>query len=135
MSKKGKIMVKTIVDLLEQTERKYNEKIAFSETKKDITYRDFVMEAKKLGTALASKTLFKKPVAIFLDKSIECLYSMIGTVYSGNFYTIIDTKMPQDRIDNIMEVLEPEVVITEEKYKEKVKAFYRMEKFHGNPMA
>lgn len=116
-------MVKTIVDLLEKTESKYAEKIAFKEVKKDITYKDFVIESKKIGTAIAKDGIFKKPIAIFLDKSIECLYSMIGTIYSGNFYTIIDTKMPQDRINNIIEVLEPEIIITEEKYLNKVEEF------------
>lgn len=116
-------MIKTIVDLLEKTTENYKHKIAFSELSNEITYGDFVIESKKVASAIAKFDLNKKPIAIFLDKSIECIYSMIGTVYSGNFYTIIDTKMPQDRINNIMDVLEPEIIITNSKYNEKVKAF------------
>ncbi len=40
---------------------------------------------------------------------------MLGVVYSGNFYTILDTKSPAERIELILSTLEPEIIITSKK--------------------
>ena len=43
---------------------------------------------------------------------------MMAVAYSGNFYSVIDTEMPVERIDKIFDVLEPELVITDLKHSE-----------------
>ena len=40
---------------------------------------------------------------------------MMGILYSGNFYTIIDTKSPAERAKSIIETLESKIVITDQK--------------------
>ena len=45
---------------------------------------------------------------------------MLGAAYSGNFYTIIDTKMPLPRIEKIFETLEPSLILTDEKFLDKI---------------
>ena len=39
----------------------------------------------------------------------------MGILYSGNFYTIIDTKSPLERFESIIKTLEPELIITDRK--------------------
>lgn len=114
-------MYKTIFELLEKATKKHKDKIAFKDPSREITYQDFVKESKIIGTNLSKNNWFNKPIAIFLDKSINCLTSMIGVNYSGNFYTVIDNKMPTDRIKNIFDTLEPVCVITDLKNKNKLK--------------
>ena len=41
----------------------------------------------------------------YLDKEVECVESMLGVVYSGNFYTVLDSKSPKERIDLILNTL------------------------------
>ena len=108
-------MYKTIFELLEETTRKYPDKIAFTDSNGEITYKEFVKKSKIIGTSLSKNNWLNKPIAIYLDKNINCLTSMIGINYSGNFYTIIDNKMPLDRIKNIFQTLEPVCVITDTK--------------------
>ena len=44
----------------------------------------------------------------------------MGINFSGNFYTVIDNKMPIDRVKNIFSTLQPKLIITDEKNKTKL---------------
>ena len=48
----------------------------------------------------------------------------MAVAYSGNFYSVIDTEMPVERINKIFEVLEPELVLTDRKHFENAKEFF-----------
>ena len=113
-------MNKTIFKYLEATAQKYPDKIAFADAKREITFADFVRESKNIGTVLARKGFTKRPVAVFLEKSVAALTCMMGVNYSGNFYTVVDNKMPADRIENILHTLEPVVILTDSKNREKI---------------
>lgn len=113
---------KNILQCLEETQKQNPDKIAFGEKDKEITYTEFVGQAKAVGTAIINKlNVRNRPIVILMDKTIECLVAMMGVVYSGNFYTIIDTNSPEDRIQKIVETLKPIAVITNTKQKEKAK--------------
>lgn len=123
-------MEKNILQLLEKTAEKNPEKIIFGEEKIEITYNDFVKDSKMIGSYLAKKLIdncknknsliVNKPIIIFIDKTINCLKAMFGTLYSGNFYTIIDTKSPKERAKSIIETLNASVIITDRKNKNKL---------------
>lgn len=115
-------MKKTIVDYLEKTTQKFADKISFADDKNQATYVELTQHAQALGTALIKHTeKINKPIAIYLDKTVSCIEAMLGVVYSGNFYTILDTKSPAERIELILSTLEPEIIITSKKNEEKAK--------------
>ena len=118
-------MYKTIFEFLEETAKKFPQKIAFGDSKREISYENFVIESKKIATSIIKHEWINKPIAIYLEKNIECLESMMGVNYSGNYYTIIDTKMPSDRVENIFSTLEPVCVVTDQKNCEKLKCINR----------
>ena len=113
-------MKKTIFEYLEETANVFPNKTAFVDSNREISYEHFVKESKSIATNLLDYKWFNKPIAIFLDKTIDCLSSMMGVNYSGNYYTVIDTKMPTDRIENIFSTLEPVCVITNNKNSKKL---------------
>ena len=113
-------MVKNILQLLEITNEKFKNKIAFGESENEITYNNFTNDCKKIGSSIAKLDIIKKPIIIFIDKTINCLEAMFGVLYSGNFYTIVDTKSPKDRMQSIVNTLEAEIVITDNKNKAKL---------------
>ncbi len=47
-----------------------------------------------------------------MPKSIEALIAMFGVARSGNFYSIIDEKMPFERVQKIINILKPALIIT-----------------------
>lgn len=109
-------MIKNILQALENSERKFPEKIIFGESEKEVTYSDFLKNSKKIGTNIIKNIKKEKePIVIFIDKTINCLETMMGILYSGNFYTIIDTKSPAERAKSIIETLESKIVITDQK--------------------
>ena len=116
-------MKKCITDYLEESKNKFKDKIVFIEKNRQITYNDFVIESKKVATSILKYNLYNKPIVIFIDKTINALSSMIGVTYSANFYTVIDTNMPKNRIENIFDRLKPMLIITDNKNYEKLKRY------------
>ena len=115
-------MIKVITDYLEKTVEKYPNKLAFADKKRETTYEELQSNAKKIGTKIIKNNYGNnKPIAIYLDKEVECVESMLGVVYSGNFYTVLDSKSPKERIDLILNTLNPKAIITNSKCISKVK--------------
>ena len=109
-------MIKNILQVLEMTEQKFPHKVAFGDSKREATYSEFVKNSKAVGTYICENFKEKKSaVVIFIDKTVNCLESMMGVVYSGNFYTIIDTNSPKERAENIIKTLNPIAIITDSK--------------------
>lgn len=109
-------MMKNILQALEESERKYPDKIIFGDDKEEITYSNFVNNAKLIGTNILKKIEYGNyPIVIFIDKTINCLETMMGIIYSGNFYTIIDTKSPKGRVESILNTLECKTIIVDNK--------------------
>lgn len=114
-------MKKNILQVLEETTAKYPDKLAFADIKKEVTYQEFTNEAKQIGSALLSLQATNEPIGIYIDKNVQCLDAMMGVLYSGNFYTILDTASPQERIQNILTTLQPIAIVTDKKNLEKAK--------------
>ena len=114
-------MKKTIIDYLEKTTKKYPNKIAFEDINKSITYKELKNSEEIIGTAISNQIKqTNKPIAIVIDKSVICIETMLGIIRSGNFYTVIDTKSPEDRINTILTTLNPICIITDKKNINKV---------------
>lgn len=112
-----------ITEHLDKIADKFKEKIAFADENKTLTYGELQLESYQIASALITAGFFKSPVAIFLEKSVECVVAFMGALYSGNFYTLLDTKMPSARIDKILTTFQPKALITDTEHLEQVKAF------------
>ena len=116
-------MMKTAADYLEITARRLPDKPAFGDDRRQITFLELRRDARGVAQSLADRGLFRRPAAIFLEKSVEYVGALLGVIYSGNFYTCLDAKMPQARIEKILETLEPAVILTDEAHAEAARAF------------
>lgn len=105
--------MKNILELLEQSADKYPDKAAFIDENVSISYETLLEKAMSTGTSLCNLGVRNKPIAIYLDKSVDLICAMFGVVYSGNLYTVIDTEMPADRIEKVFSTLKPAAVITD----------------------
>lgn len=114
-------MKKNILQYLEQTAEQYANKIAFGDMNREITYTEFLTNSQKIGSDLANLENTNQPIAILLDKSVTCLETMMGVLYSGNFYTILDVKSPNERLISILDTLQPIAIITDAKNEKKAK--------------
>lgn len=105
--------MKNILEYIENNLSKFSQKEAFSDENNSVTYDYVVKAAKAIGTKLAQINTHNKPIAVYIDKSVESLIAFLGVVYSGNFYVVVDTKMPKDRVNTIFKTLAPVAVLTD----------------------
>ena len=106
----------TIIDYLKTNCNKKKDKILFIENENSITYNDFSIQTLNISSVIINKyNLSNEPIAIFIDRSIDTLKAMFSVLRSGNFYTVLDTTSPQNRIDSIINTLKPVLIITNNK--------------------
>ena len=102
-----------ITDYMEKTAEKFPEKIAVVDEKRELSFSELRAEVRKIATRLIDEGIFHKPVAVFLEQSVEAVVCFLAVAYSGNFYTVLDTKMPKNRLQKIMQVLKPAAILTD----------------------
>ncbi len=116
-------MIRIVTDYLDRAVGQFPDKAAFIDENRVMTFREVHEESEKIAVSLIKRAYFKKPVAVFLDKRVECIPAFMGVAYSGNFYAVLDTKMPAVRLEKIMQTLEPPAVITDLAHAEVAKEF------------
>lgn len=107
---------------LEQTAKKYEDRVAVSDVNQELTWKELVKKAQVIGAELSKKVQPGNPIPVLLEKSSETLAVMLGIVYAGCFYVPVNPMNPAERLRKIMEKLEPEVIISDEKEKEQLAA-------------
>ena len=104
-------IMKNVLEYLEQSAQKYPDKIAVKDTTCAYTYEQLQKKARYIGSRLAKHTTPKHPVCVFADKSADTLAVFFGIVYAGCFYTLVDPSFPEARIQSMLSVLEPDVIV------------------------
>lgn len=102
-----------LIELFEESVRKYPEKVAVIDKERQATFSDLRKKSLQLASTLIALGIGQnKPVGVFLDKSIESVYADLGILYAGDFYMNLDIKTPAERIRNIIQLVEPAVIIS-----------------------
>lgn len=107
---------KSVLEILEKTEKKYSNKAAFGDEIEDITFSELVSGAKSVGSYLAEKIEPCSPVVFCLEKSTKAITGMLGAIYARGFYSLLDIRHPAQRMESILSVLEATIIITDAKY-------------------
>ncbi len=102
-----------VVDYLENSYKKYPNKLAVICENNKITYKDFLNYSKRVGTCLTKLDVFNEPILVFMDKGIDTLITFFGIVYSGCHYVLVNPELPKERIIQIKEVTCSKIVITD----------------------
>ena len=113
--------MKNVLEFIEQNAKRFSDKTVIGEEIKSTDYKSFYNNIKRLGSSVLKYDVFKKPVAVLTGKNAKCLELCFGTVAAGGFYTIIDNKMPSDRIEKIFSKLAPSLILTDRENFEKAK--------------
>lgn len=118
-------MKNSVYSWLVDTANKFPDKEAIVDERGSISYLQYKNTAQAIARniieLLSGET--KKPIVVYLEKGKDVLVSFLGIAVSGCFYSPIDVDMPKSRVDKILEVLKPEIVITTNKLKAEFKNF------------
>lgn len=112
--------MKNILEMLEHSAERFPEKTVFADENKSVTYGEFLKTVQSIGSKIAAAGVYKAPVAVIAERSVENLAAMFGVLYAGCFYTVIDADMPAERIKAIFETLNPAAVLVTDACKSKI---------------
>ena len=106
-------MQTNILDWLEATAAHTPEGAAVGDAQQDYTWAQLAENARRAGSFLAGHTAPRCPVAFYLEKSAPVFAAMLGTVYAGCCYSVLDTRQPAARTQQVLSTLQPSLLITD----------------------
>lgn len=104
------------VRLLDISYKKFPEKIAIVDEYEEITFKELRKKSLCVAQNIVEKNRQNKgisPVIVYLNKSIKCIVSFMGTLYSGNPYVPVAADIPLQRLEKIISNLAPKFIITD----------------------
>lgn len=107
--------MKNILEYLERTQRLYPDHIAVDDGKLILTWKELAELSRKIGTTFSKRVNPGEPIAILAEKSSVTLAAMLGTVYAGCFYVLIDPSQPQRRRQEILNILETNLLVVNDR--------------------
>ena len=102
-----------VLDWLENTAAAMPQKTGVADVDTSLTFSQLRDSAMAAGSWLAERMGPREAVALYLEKSAPALATMLGAVYAGGFYSVLDVRQPATRIHAICEALDPAVVLTD----------------------
>ncbi|USG65730.1 amino acid adenylation domain-containing protein [Brevibacillus ruminantium] len=106
-------MKTNIIDYLEEASAKFPNKTAYVDSFSEITFKQLKEKSKAVASKITECKTTRRPVVIYMEKGINSIVSFLAVAYSGNLYTPLDHEMPIQRINNIMDTLQPFAIITD----------------------
>ncbi|NOS72885.1 MAG: amino acid adenylation domain-containing protein [Verrucomicrobia bacterium] len=89
------------------------DKVAVIDTAGQYTFAQLERFAKNLAALLIKRGDFiRRPVPVFLPKSMGNIVANVGILYSGNAYANLDIKSPVQRVKGMLDNLAPKVIVT-----------------------
>lgn len=110
--------MKNVLEYLEYQEKSNSNKTAVVEEDKKCTYSELTNISKKIGSGLIRYVLPRNPVPILMEKGISALSTFFGAVYAGCFYVLLNPELPVTRLQKILEILDTNIIVTDERNKE-----------------
>lgn len=110
--------MKTILEYLENSEKKHNSKVAVIDETGRYTYKELVENSKKIGSGILKKIDKGNPVPVLMEKGKEALSTFFGIVYAGCFYCLLNPSLPETRLKNIINTLNAKYIVTDQEHSE-----------------
>ena len=108
---------KCIHQLFETAAENYPRNTAVEFEDKKISYKELDKKANQLARYLISIGVGKESfVGIFLERSIDVVVALLGTLKSGGTYIPLDPAFPRDRLSYMLEDAGIQTLVTQQKY-------------------
>ena len=112
-----------IIEYFLKTVAKYPDRIAVIEDEVKISFKQLKERAVAVSFSLIKENKYiNQPIAVYLQKSINTIEADLAVTYSGNAYMNLDVNAPIERVNNILNLIKPKILITDSNHLEKIKA-------------
>ncbi len=117
-------MQRNVLEYLEDSVKKFPNKIVYADENIQMTFKELKKNAQNIGMQIVNHVdKINSPIVVFVDRDVESLVSFFGILYSGNYYIPIDNKMPFQRIEKVLEKLNPVLILYNKKDKSLIDEF------------
>ena len=89
-----------------------------------ISYQKLLENSKKIGSGLGKFIKNNDPVPVYMEKGISALEVFMGALYSGGFYSLLNVGLPKMRLEQIINVLDVDYIVTDNEHLEDAKVFF-----------
>lgn len=89
-----------------------------------ISYQKLLENSKKIGSGLGKFVKNNDPVPVYMEKGISALEVFMGALYSGGFYSLLNVGLPKMRLEQIINVLDVDYIVTDNEHLEDAKVFF-----------
>jgi D-alanine--poly(phosphoribitol) ligase subunit 1 len=105
-----------VLEWLEATAGRVPDKVAVADPDASMTFDELLRASRAAGSWLACEAGVqpRTAVALYLEKSVPALACMLGAVYAGGFYSVLDPRQPAARVHAICASLRPMVVLCDD---------------------
>ena len=104
-----------VLSYLEESFRKYPNRIALADAQNSMTYSQVWAYVTSCGSTIFARIGGTgRPVAVCLRHDIYDVLAFFSIAYSGNFYVPLDTSLPAERIGQMIGTIEPAAVLVGE---------------------
>lgn len=87
---------------------------AVLDDRKQYTYSAYFDRTRRIGTGIAAVCGQRQPVGVYMEKCADAVTVFLGAVWAGCFYSCLNTELPAARLQQIVSVLEPSLIVTQE---------------------
>lgn len=109
-------MQRSVLEYLEYTAAAYPDKAAFVGEDGTFTFSEIRRAARAVGSVLLRQIprVARRAVIVFQKRRPETIAAMLGAAYSGAFYVTLDPELPLERLQAILDRVDPVAVISVE---------------------
>lgn len=101
------------VCMLDRAAENYAERCAVEDEHGSVNYAEYRAISRRIGTGLLNAGANRRPVVVYLPKSIRALTVYMGAQYCGCPYAPVDVHIPMARLEKIIESLRPGILVTD----------------------
>ncbi len=106
-----------ICSLIENTAKKYPNKTALSCKKEKTTYAELIIKVNSFAGYLQEKGIKQKDiVAVYLDRTIDYVISMLAIMKAGATYLPLDIDYPKERLKYLLNDSDAKFIISNNQY-------------------
>lgn len=118
-------MASQVFDWIRQTSERCGSETVYTSIEDSVTFRQHERYSAAVATWVAGRSAIERPVAVMTGRNIYTPACYMGAARAGCFYAPMDADMPHARLEQIMGVTQPSLMIVDREHLEAAQALAR----------
>lgn len=111
-------MASEFFDWIKQVSAKYGDKPAYIGNEASVSFKELKRYSESVATWVAKRSDIERPVAVMTGRNVYTPACFMGVARAGCFYAAMDGDVPHTRLEQIMSVTEPSLMIVDREHLE-----------------